>query len=85
MPEETVKNLFRQLVVGITYVHGQDVVHRDLKCENLLLDKDKNIIISDFGFARDNLTSATGKRKLCHPYCGSYAYAPPERLTGKSI
>ena len=84
MPEATVKHLFRQLVVGITYVHGQDVVHRDLKCENLLLDKDKNIIISDFGFARDNLTSATGKRKLCHTYCGSYAYAPPEILKGKS-
>ncbi|CAH3196316.1 unnamed protein product [Porites evermanni] len=82
IPETTVKHLFRQLVTGITYVHSQDVVHRDLKCENLLLDKDKNIIISDFGFARDNLTSATGKRKLCHTYCGSYAYAPPEILKG---
>lgn len=83
MPEATAKNLFQQLVVGITYVHGQDVVHRDLKCENLLLDKEKNIVISDFGFARDNLTSATGKRKLCHTYCGSYAYAPPEILKGR--
>ena len=82
IPEETAKNLFRQLVVGISYVHGQDVVHRDLKCENLLLDKDNNLMISDFGFARDNLTSATGKRKLCHTYCGSYAYAPPEILKG---
>ena len=85
IPETTVKHLFRQLVTGIAYVHSQDVVHRDLKCENLLLDKDKNIIISDFGFARDNLTSATGKRKLCHTYCGSYAYAPPEILKGSIV
>ena len=85
IPEATAKQLFRQLVIGISYVHSQDVVHRDLKCENLLLDKDKNIIISDFGFARDNLTSATGKRKLCHTYCGSYAYAPPEILKGRPI
>lgn len=85
MPEATAKHLFKQLVVGISYVHSQDVVHRDLKCENLLLDKDKNIVISDFGFARDNLTSATGKRKLCHTYCGSYAYAPPEILKGGSF
>lgn len=85
IPEPTARNLFKQLVVGISYVHGQDVVHRDLKCENLLLDKDNNIIISDFGFARDNLTSATGKRKLCHTYCGSYAYAPPEILKGVSF
>ena len=85
LPETAVKHLFRQLVTGINYVHSQDVVHRDLKCENLLLDKDKNIIISDFGFARDNLTSATGKRKLCHTYCGSYAYAPPEILKGSAL
>lgn len=82
MTEATARDLFNQLVVGITYVHSQDVVHRDLKCENLLLDKEKNIVISDFGFARDNLTSATGKKKLCHTYCGSYAYAPPEILKG---
>lgn len=85
MSEATAKNMFRQLVLGISYVHSQDVVHRDLKCENLLLDKEKNVIISDFGFARDNLTSATGKRKLCHTYCGSYAYAPPEILKGKMV
>ena len=85
MSEATAKHLFRQLLLGISYVHSQDVVHRDLKCENLLLDKEKNVIISDFGFARDNLTSATGKRKLCHTYCGSYAYAPPEILKGKMV
>lgn len=83
--EAQAKRLFKQLVLGITYVHSQDVVHRDLKCENLLLDKEKNLIVSDFGFARDNLTSATGKKKLCHTYCGSYAYAPPEILKGELI
>lgn len=85
VPEATAKQLFKQLVLGISYVHGEDVVHRDLKCENLLLDKEKKIIISDFGFARDNLTSTTGKRKLCHTYCGSYAYAPPEILKGMKL
>ena len=83
--EAQAKRLFKQLVLGISYVHSQDVVHRDLKCENLLLDKEKNLIVSDFGFARDNLTSATGKKKLCHTYCGSYAYAPPEILKGELI
>lgn len=80
--EAKAKQLFKQLVLGITYIHSQDVVHRDLKCENLLLDKEKNLVVSDFGFARDNLTSAAGKKKLCHTYCGSYAYAPPEILKG---
>ena len=83
--EAKAKQLFKQLVLGITYIHSQDVVHRDLKCENLLLDKEKNLVVSDFGFARDNFTSAAGKKKLCHTYCGSYAYAPPEILKGEFL
>lgn len=77
------RQMFRQLVSGVLYCHEADIVHRDLKCENLLLDKELNLIISDFGFARENLTTATGKKKLSHTYCGSYAYAPPEILKGK--
>lgn len=77
------RQMFQQLVSGVQYCHEADIVHRDLKCENLLLDKELNLIISDFGFAREHLTTATGKKKLCHTYCGSYAYAPPEILKGK--
>ena len=81
--EAKAKDMFEQLIEGILYIHRQDIVHRDLKCENLLLDKDFNLLISDFGFARDNLTTPTGRRKLSHTYCGSYAYAPPEILKGE--
>lgn len=85
IPEAKARDMFRQLIAGVYYIHKLDIVHRDLKCENLLLGKDLNLIISDFGFARDNLTTATGKRKLSHTYCGSYAYAPPEILKGKEL
>lgn len=81
--ETTGKKLFRQLVDGVAYIHNKEIVHRDLKCENILLDKDHNLIISDFGFAKENLPTATGKKKLSHTYCGSYAYAPPEILKGE--
>lgn len=43
--------LFAQLISGVHYLHSKGIVHRDLKLENLLLDKHKNIIITDFGFA----------------------------------
>ena len=83
LSESTAREMFKQLASGVLYCHEADIVHRDLKCENLLLDKELNLIISDFGFARENLTTATGKKKLSHTYCGSYAYAPPEILKGK--
>ena len=45
------KALFAQLISGVGYLHKKGIVHRDLKLENLLLDKKKNMIITDFGFA----------------------------------
>lgn len=83
LPEPEVKHMFRQIIEGIDYCHSYDIVHRDLKCENLLIDASKSIIISDFGFARDGMTTVTGKKKLSHTFCGSYAYAPPEILKGR--
>jgi len=47
-----VKNLFEQLVSGLTYLHQvKGVVHRDIKPENLLIDKKFRLIIADFNFA----------------------------------
>lgn len=45
------RRLFAQLVSGVGYMHKKGIVHRDLKLENLLLDRNRNIIITDFGFA----------------------------------
>ncbi|KAI9885355.1 MAG: hypothetical protein M1823_002864 [Watsoniomyces obsoletus] len=51
LKDPSARRLFAQLVSGVGYLHKKGVVHRDLKLENLLLDRHKNIIITDFGFA----------------------------------
>ncbi|KAJ5983328.1 hypothetical protein N7481_005427 [Penicillium waksmanii] len=49
--DNSARRLFAQLVSGVGYLHKKGIVHRDLKLENLLLDRNRNIIITDFGFA----------------------------------
>jgi protein-serine/threonine kinase len=51
LKDPAARRLFAQLVSGVGYLHTKGIVHRDLKLENLLLDRHKNIIITDFGFA----------------------------------
>ena len=51
LKEKDACRLFAQLISGVGYLHKKGIVHRDLKLENLLLDRNRNIIITDFGFA----------------------------------
>lgn len=49
--EELARSYFRQLCEAVSYCHSQGVAHRDLKVENLLLDQDGMLKITDFGQA----------------------------------
>lgn len=58
--------LFRQIIDGIEYCHSQGVCHRDIKCENILLDQNFTVKLIDFGFAKcyKSTPKSSGQEKL---------------------
>lgn len=81
LKENVAKKLFAQLVSGVDYMHCKGLIHRDLKLENLLLDKHKNVIISDFGFVN---SYNRDKGDFMKTSCGSPCYAAPELVLTQS-
>ncbi|SCZ99229.1 BZ3500_MvSof-1268-A1-R1_Chr3-1g05891 [Microbotryum saponariae] len=52
LPPDLVKKLMTQLLLGLSHLHSRRILHRDLKPQNLLIDKAGNLKIADFGLAR---------------------------------
>lgn len=70
---------FQQIISAVDYCHRFNIAHRDLKPENLLLDRDYNIKVADFGMA-----AWEGGTGMLETSCGSPHYASPEVVQGKA-
>ncbi|KAJ3159194.1 hypothetical protein HK101_001117, partial [Irineochytrium annulatum] len=78
--EHEALNFFQQIIYGVDFCHRHLIClscHRDLKPENLLLDRDLNVKIADFGMASLQVTG-----KMLETSCGSPHYASPEIIKG---
>lgn len=75
--ESEAVSLFVQILKGVEYCHYFSICHRDLKLENILLDKNYRVKIADFGFA----ALQPPGWKLARS-CGTPHYAAPEVING---
>lgn len=81
LSEAHARRYFGQLVSAIEYLHDErHVAHRDLKAENVLLDRNLNIRLIDFGLSN----SFSSEAPELSTACGSPAYAAPEMVRGQA-
>lgn len=81
LPLESALRITQELAEALDYAHAQGVVHRDLKPANILVTKEGQAKIGDFGIAQLDLTHMTLPGRVL----GTPAYMSPEQLEGEQV
>jgi len=73
-------SILHQIIQGIAAAHGQGVIHRDLKPDNVMLRDSGQAVVADFGLARAPATNAAESN-----FAGTPAYMSPEQIRGETL
>ena len=83
--EDVAKFYICEIILALGELHKRDIIYRDLKPDNLVLDKNGHILLTDFGLSREGVYD----KDIAKSFCGSIAYLAPEMLNrngyGKAI
>merc|ERR1712179_277683 len=74
--EDSARVLYRQVLEGVEYLHKNNIVHNDIKDENIIVTEDLVVTIIDFGSA------TVDHGEIARTYCGSEPYTSPEVALG---
>lgn len=74
--EDRARFYIAEIILAIQFIHDQNIIYRDLKPENVLLDKDGHVCLTDFGLSRTGLEEGNGDKAFT--FCGTPEYLAPE-------
>ena len=80
-------DITREIADALSYAHGEGVVHRDVKPENILLTRQGHALLADFGIARGGVTAAGEDDRVTRvgSAVGTPTYMSPEQITGEEV
>lgn len=76
--EKQAKFYAMQIALGLGHLHSKDFIYRDLKLENVLMDDNGNVSLTDFGMAK-----IVRDGEIARTFCGTAEYLAPEVLEGQ--
>ena len=86
MDESEIWEFIKGVATGLAYLHGNDIIHRDIKPDNILKDEQGNYVISDFGLStkmRSTLRKASARQNDSSNQTGTIGYMAPEMFSSK--
>ena len=81
LKQEKKIEIMKQLCSIIEFIHSKNLIHRDVKPENILIDQEGHIKLADFGLAKENVAD----NKVTQSFCGSPAYLSPEMVNRRGV
>lgn len=87
VPPDRALQITRQLAEGLQYMHDQELLHRDIKPDNLWLTKTGDVVLLDFGLTRSTNESIDSEAPItCQgTVIGTPSYMSPEQVKGKEL
>ncbi|KAK0168690.1 hypothetical protein PV327_002466 [Microctonus hyperodae] len=82
--EDEIRIYIGEIILALEHLHKLGIIYRDIKLENILLDREGHIVLTDFGLSKEFLPHERDNNARTYSFCGTIEYMAPEVVRGGS-